>query len=169
MQQKNKGRGVLIFLKNNIGWHLITKFSNVHCQALTVRFKLNDNNVLVTTIYVKPNISNRNFFENIHTYLDNIKLKPKDCHFLCGDLNIDHRKPNRGEKPIKNELEAFDMLFCKQLGYTRETSTSLSCIDVAYCRHVVENSILKTTIGNHYTIVYNSKMDNKLDRKFESN
>ena len=46
-----------IFVKNNKGWHLISNFSNSHCQELRFHFKLNDNNVFFTTIYVKPNTS----------------------------------------------------------------------------------------------------------------
>ena len=54
------------------------------------------------------------------------------------------------------------------MGYTRETSKSFSCIDVAYCSHVIEISILKTAIGDHYTIVFDLKMDIKLDSEVES-
>ena len=106
--RKTKGRGVSIFVKNKKRWQLISKLSNIQCQALTVRFKLNDLNVLVTTIYVKPNNSINNFFDDIQDYLDNIQFRPKnreklainikDCHFLCGDVNVDHSKPNNREE-----------------------------------------------------------------------
>ena len=88
------------------------KFSNSHYQALTVRFQLIDINVLVTTIYAKPNPSISNFSENILDYLDNIQLTTKKCHFLCGDLNVDHSKPNnREKKALKMNLKCLTCSF----------------------------------------------------------
>ena len=52
-ERKTKGGCVSFLVKINTRWHLISKFSNSHCQALTVRFKLNDINVLVTRFYKK--------------------------------------------------------------------------------------------------------------------
>ena len=91
--RKTKGRSLSIFVKNNIRWDLICQLIKVHCQELTVRFKLNDVNVLVTTTNVKPNTSIKNFSENMQDYLDNIQLRPKDCLFLCGDLNLIRANP----------------------------------------------------------------------------
>ena len=109
--RKTKGGVVSIFVKNNIRWYLNSKFSNRHCQALTFRFMLNDINVSVTTIYVKTNTSINNFSENIQVYLDNIQLRPKERRFLCGDLNIDHSKPNNKEKAPKMDLRRLTCSF----------------------------------------------------------
>ena len=151
---KTKGGYVSISVKNIIRWVLISKFSNSLFQALTDLVKLNYINVLVKTIYVKPNISTKNFSENIHDLLDNIQLRPKDSILIIAN-------PITEKKILENELEAFDLFVCKQSATPRK----LQKFCFAYCSHVVEQSIPKTTLSDHYIFLYDLKMDNKHDRE----
>ena len=77
-------------------------FTNSQCQALTVRFKLNDINVLVvTTIKLKPITTIKNSSQKIPDYLDIIPLGHKNCYFLYGHLNYDHSNPINRWKLLK--------------------------------------------------------------------
>ena len=56
---------------------------------------------------------------------------------------------------------------CQTIGSTRETSTSKGSIDVAYCSHDIETSIVKTTINDNDRVFLHVKNNCKLQSDAE--
>ena len=76
--------------------------------------------------------------------------------------------PITAKKLKKMNLRRFTCSCASDWSTPGETSKSLICTHIDYCSRVDENSILKTTISDHYRIVYHLKVDNTPEREVDS-
>ena len=75
---------------------------------------------------------------------------------MCGDLKIDHSKPN-----AKFWTLVFNFFFNNMslIGFIRETIISQTRIDILICSQEVKVEVLKSTITDHYT--FQTELDEK--------
>ena len=142
-----RGGGVCMFVKN--GLNSFMKFSNQEYESITVCVNGTVKKFFFTLFYCSPG---RNKFNYISHIEEQIKQNFRN-HVILGDINIDLLSESDLKQNLIDTVKSYNFSINSKNKPTRETATTLSCIDfIASNLEVTESNILKTSISDHYAM-----------------
>ena len=151
-ERKKRGGGVGIFVICAANAKLLAKLEKVSFQAISDLINYRGTEKVITCVYIPPNCTNEATFSTLGSYLDEIVLKPNTKHIHCGDLNINFFHKGKKYDQLISTLSAIGLSFVSSQDATRETNYSKTLLDVFFTNFKSSQKILKTAVGDHYTI-----------------
>lgn len=147
---------ILSHLHTNFEKYDYLNFSNLAIESqVLLTSKANHKANIIVNIY-RPPAGDKDVFEShiVHILQSIVSERYADLYIL-GDFNLDHSPSNKS--PFTAKLESLINLYgFSQVikGYTRQTITTKSLIDVLYAKTTkkIFLSVLKLSISNHYLI-----------------
>jgi len=151
------GDGLVIFIRNDICFHVMTRFnmdlSSFRTESKTLKVKINRSWFALAGIYKPPNIPKSQWKFELSAILDAAKTISNDVIFL-DDLNCDMMEPN---KPPMNGRDLSDLLDIYNLKNTitspaRITKTSKTLLDLILANNkkpILSSGVVDVQISDH--------------------
>lgn len=171
--QLNQNDSVVIYTKQNINFNFTNFKLNTSGVTLTkLCFHFNDTTYGVTCGYRPPSSDIHCFLNDLEDYL--LKNSTNQIELFLGDINIDILKKDDNSSNLY--LSIFSTFGYESLinGYTRVTSSSMSCLDHIFIRNQVRNKfnsfsyILDADLTDHFPIMINLSNKNIMGQQRKS-
>ena len=150
--RKKRGGGVGIFVHKKATKKTIASVDTNSLQAISLEIKFCDKTYLVTCVYIPPNATKAETFEELSSYIDQISITPSTLHIVCGDRNVNILKKLAKSTLIINQMEMNALALVDPQTATRETIRTKTCIDVFFTNFKTKSFVEKTKISDHYTV-----------------
>ena len=127
--------GLMIFIRNNICFHVITHFninlSSFCIESMMLKVKINRSWFALAGIYKPPNIPKSQWKFELSSIFDAVNMISSDVIFL-NDFNCDMMVPNRLPMDSRNLCDLLDIYNLENLitSPTRITKTSKTLLDL---------------------------------------
>ena len=165
--RNRQGGGVCIYVMSNLKYTVLNGYG-IDIESAWICVNIDSGKVVVGTVY-RPPSADKLYDDSILNELEKITAMYENV-ILLGDLNIDCLKKGLSQTNFIGHLE--DLFSMTQLVSepTRETTTSVSLIDVILSTkphlHSATN-VLKVTMSDHYCVqtTLNMQMENNVKHK----
>lgn len=139
---KNKGGGIIIFVKNNSIVHLENTYISNYMELIHISVKIGNNSFInIISFYRCPNLNIKHFTEEISDFLNNIAFNALPL-ILLGDINYDFLNLSKSSDPILHTFNSYSIKNLIKIP-TRITHNTSSCID-----WILSNSLAKDNISD---------------------
>ena len=159
----NQNDGVIVYVKSSFIYsHLVVEIGDV--KAIKLNISLNNEKIVITSIYKSPTICQRTFTMELLNYLE--KLEKCDVHIIAGDININILSLSENSQEYLNVLNSQEYISYINKP-TRIQGDAHTCIDHFFIKSNIEESnftsiIYEADITDHYPIMLFIKLETKI-------
>lgn len=151
------GGGLMIFIRNDICFHVMTRFnmdlSIFRTESMILKVKINRSWFVLAGIYKPPNIPKSQWKLELSSIFDATTTLSNDVIFL-GDFNCDMMEPNKPPMDGWDLCDLLDIYNLKNLitSPTRITKTSKTLLDLILTnnkKRILSSGVVDVQISDH--------------------
>ena len=155
------GGGLMVFIRNDICFHVITRFnidmSSFRTESMILKVKINKSWFAVVGIYRPPNIPKSQWKLELSAIFEAATAISNDAIFL-GDFNCDMLEPNKPPMDGRDLCDLLDIYNLKNLitTPTRITETTRTLLDLILTSNknkILSSGVVDVQISDH-SLVY---------------
>ena len=151
------GGGLMIFIRTDICFHVMTRFnmdlSSFRTESMILKVKINRSWFVLAGIYKPPNIPKSQWKLELSSIFDAATMLSNDVIFP-GDFNCDMMDPNRPPMDGRDLCDLLDIYNLKNLitSPTRITKTSKTLLDLILTnnkKRILSSGVVDVQISDH--------------------
>ena len=154
--REKRGGDVAFYVRENLACKVVAKLELNELQILTILL----HPVTFLTVVYKPPSTKCDFLSNQLTeYILYLSIPFGQKHLVCGDFNIYLLRSSCASEVLKVTLRLFELESMNSESITRTCRGGGTTIHLCFANHDMTVSISETAITNHFTVLFDTKME----------